>query len=367
MSARNRWRRQRPPHPNPLPRGGEGTRIGLRRSTFSCLMLALIVLGFLVPPAHAEEPVTVGFQLIYNPWKVAIDDGSFERATGREIRWRKFDATGQVLTAMASGDVDVALSGSAGIAAGASRGIDLQLFWIAEDIGAAEALVARNGSGVETPADLVGKKLGVPFASTTHYHTLFALEHFGIDPNAVQILNMQPNQIAAAWLRGQIDAAFVWNPALGRIRKTGKVLVTSGELSALGRPTFDGLMVQRPFADANPGFMTAFVKVLAAADEAYRSQPQTWTPDSEPVKAIVRTVGGNPDDVPEVLALYDFPTLEQQASQRWLGGGAASGAARALADTARFLLAQKKIPALQDDYSRFVTSRWVEAAREVRD
>ena len=53
----------------------------------------------------AAEPITIGYQLIYNPWKVAIDDGSFERATGREIRWRRFDSGAKVLTGMASGDV----------------------------------------------------------------------------------------------------------------------------------------------------------------------------------------------------------------------------------------------------------------------
>ncbi len=327
--------------------------------SLSAVSLALVLVG---APALAEGPITAGYQLIYNPWKVAIDDGSFERATGREIDWRRFDSGAKVLTAMASGDVQIALVGSSGIAAGVSRGIDMQLFWIAEDIGGAEALVVRDGSGIETPADLAGKKLGVPFASTTHYHTLFALEHFGVDPDAVRILNMQPNQIAAAWLRGQIDAAFVWYPALGRIQETGKVLITSGELSKLGRATFDGLVVQRPFADANPGFMKSFVQVLAAADQAYRSRPAAWTPDSTEVKAIVRRVGGKPEDVPRVLALYGFPTLEEQASERWLGGGRAGGATKALEDTARFLVEQKKIPALQEDYSRFVTSRWVEAA-----
>lgn len=325
------------------------------------LSLLGLALALVAVPAGGAEPITAGYQLIYNPWKVAIDDGSFERATGREIRWRRFDSGAKVLTAMASGDVQIALVGSAGIAAGVSRGIDMQLFWIAEDIGAAEALVVRDGSGIKAPADLAGKKLGVPFASTTHYHTLFALEHFGVDPDAVRILNMQPNQIAAAWLRGQIDAAFVWNPALGRIQETGEVLITSGELSALGRATFDGLVVQRGFADSNPDFMHSFVDVLAAADEAYRSRPEAWTPDSEWVRAIVRRVGGKPEDVPKVLALYGFPTLEEQASERWLGGGRAGGAARALADTARFLKEQKKIPTLRDNYSRFVTSRWVEA------
>ena len=337
----------------------ESGRGPLSRAAAVCLLVLVSMAG--AAPA-AAEPVTVGYQLIYNPWKVAIADGSFERATGREIRWRKFDSGAKVLTAMASGDVQIALSGSSGIAAGVSRGIDMRLFWILEDIGAAEALVARDGSGIESPKDLAGKKLGVPFASTTHYHALFALEHWGIDPDDVEIINMQPNQIAAAWLRRQIDAAFVWNPALGRILETGQVLITSGELSALGRPTFDGLVVQSSFAEAEPEFMRTFVEVLAATDAAYRDDPGAWTPDSPQVKAIVRTVGGKAEDVPEVLDLYDFPTLEEQASDRWLGGGAEGGAARALHDTAKFLMAQKKIPSLAPDYSRFVDPRHVEAA-----
>lgn len=123
-------------------------------------------------------------------------------------------------------------------------------------------------------------------------------------------------------------------------------------------------MVLRSFADANPDFMKGFVRVMAAADEGYRSRPEAWTRDSKQVKAIVRTVGGRPEDVPKVLALYGFPTLEEQASESWLGGGAEGGAATALADTARFLMEQKKIPVLRDDYGRYVTSKWVEAVME---
>jgi taurine transport system substrate-binding protein len=326
----------------------------------------LVLLALFWAGAAAAGPgggkLTVGYQLIYNPWKVAIAEGAFEAATGREIEWRRFDSGSKVLAAMASGGLEIGLAGSSPIAAGVSRGIDMQLFWIVEDIGAAEALVVRDGSGIVEFEDLVGKKLGVPFASTTHYHALFALEHFGVDPAALQIVNMQPNQIAAAWLRGQIDAAFVWNPALGRIKESGRVLITSGELSALGRPTFDGLVVDRVFAAANRDFMVRFVEVLAAADEAYRSRPEAWTPDSAEVRAIVSLVGGTPEDVPEVLALYNFPTLAEQASERWLGGGRDGAAARALRATAQFLKDQKKIPALQPDYGRFVTPEYAEAA-----
>jgi taurine transport system substrate-binding protein len=97
-------------------------------------------------------------------------------------------------------------------------------------INEAEALVVRNGSGINKPEDLRGKKIGVPFVSTTHYHLLYALELWGISPGSVEILNMQPNQIAAAWARGDIDAGFAWGPAQARIKETGKVLIDSGEL-----------------------------------------------------------------------------------------------------------------------------------------
>ena len=321
----------------------------------------LLALPLAAGTAVAQE-ATIGYQLVYNPWKTAIADGSIEKETGYKIDFRKFNSGSKVINAMASGDVHIALAGSSPIAAGVSRGLDIQLVWIFEDIASAEALVVRNGSGIKEPGDLRGKKLGVPFVSTTHFHTLFALEQFGISPDELEILNMQPNEIAAAWERGDIDAAFVWDPALGRIKKTGEVLITSGELCKMGKCTFDGMVVNRKWAEENPEFMAKFIRQVANADEAYRSNTSAWTPDSAEVQAIAKLVGGNPDDVPGVLALYGFPTMEEQASDAWLGGGAEGGAARALQFTSEFLKEQKKIPELQPDYGAFVTPKYVEAA-----
>jgi taurine transport system substrate-binding protein len=324
--------------------------------------LAALALVAGVAGTSVAQEVTIGYQQIYNPWKVAIANGDFEKATGYKINWKGFDSGSKVITAMASGDVQIALAGSSPIAAGVSRGLPIQLFWITENIASAEAMVVRNGSGIVAPQDLKGKKIGVPFVSTTHFHLLFALEQFGIDPSEVTILNMQPNAIAAAWERGDIDAAFVWDPALGRIKKTGKVLITSGQLSAWGKATFDGMVVNKDWEANNGDFMVKFVETIAAADSAYRDNVAAWTPGSPQVKSIIKLVGGNPEDVPVVLALYDFPTLEQQASDRWLGGGKDGGAARALKATSEFLLEQKKIEKLLPDYGATVTDEWVKKA-----
>jgi len=175
-----------------------------------------------------QKEVTIAYQQIDEPWVVGIANGSIEKSTGYTIHWRQFESGAKVATAMASGDVKVGVIGSSPLAAAVSQGVDLQLFWILDNINNAEAMVVRNGSGINGPQDLKGKTLAVPFVSTTHYHAMFALQTWGIKPSELKILNMQPNQIVAAWERGDVDAAYVWNPALDQLKKNGKVLITSG-------------------------------------------------------------------------------------------------------------------------------------------
>ena len=308
-------------------------------------------------PVQAQE-ATIGYQLIMNPWKVAIVDGAFEKATGYRISWKRFDSGAKAIIAMASGDVDIALAGSSPIAAGVSRGLPIKLFWIVEGINDAEALVVRDKTGITAPQDLKGRRIGVPFVSTAHFHTLFALEQFGIEPYNVKLLNMQPNAIAAAWEREDIDAAFVWDPVLGRIKKSGTVLISSGKLAEWGRATFDGMVADSEFADANKGFMCRFVETIAAADAAWRDDPASFAPGTGNAGKVVKLIGGDEADVAGVLSLYHFPDMEEQAGPAWLGGGAAT----ALKATAKFLKEERSIDALAPDYGTAVTSEYVRAA-----
>src|SRR5207247_3531378 len=148
--------------------------------------------------------------------------------------------------------------------------------------------------------------------------------------------------------------------------QNGKVLVTSGELSKKGKATFDGMAVDRKWGEANADFMAKFVKIAAAADAAYRSNPKSWTIDSKEVKANVQLSGAEPKDVAPSVALYAYPSAQEQASAAWLGGGANGGVAKALLATAVFLKDQGKIDTLGKDYSQFVTTRYVDAAMKMK-
>jgi taurine transport system substrate-binding protein len=322
---------------------------------------AIVAAVMLTAAAQAKE-VTIAHQDMWNPWRVAIANQELEKATGWKINWKLFGGGADVIRALASGDVAIGEAGSSPIAAGVSQGVDVSLFWILEDIASAEALVVRNGSGIVAPQDLKGKKIATPFVSTSHFHLLFALEQFGLKPNDVQVVNLRPADIAAAWERGDIDGAFVWDPALSRIKQTGKVLITSGELSTWGKSTFDGIVVNRKFAAENPDFVVAFVKAIAAADERYRQDRAKWTADSPEIAAIAKITGGKPEDIPAGLALYGFPTLAEQVSPKWLGGGKEGGAAKALLFTAQFLKEQGRITEVKPDYADAVDSSFAEKA-----
>jgi taurine transport system substrate-binding protein len=311
--------------------------------------------------AHAQsKEVVIAYQDMVVPWRYAQETHELEKKTGYKITFKQFGGGADVIRALASGSVQVGEAGSSPIAAGLSQGLNIQLFWILDNINDAEALVVRNDRGINTLADLAGKRVAVPFVSTSHFHLLLGLEHAGVDTRKVNILNMRPPEIAAAWERGDIDGTYIWDPVLAKAKKSnGRVLISSGQIAKeTGDATFDGFVVDKKFAAGNDAFLTEFVKVLAAADDDYRQHKAAWAPDSPQVQAVAKWSGSQAADVPASLALYDFPTLAQQASADWLGGGAA----KSLAATAAFLKSQGTIQAVLPDYSAGVSAEWVRKA-----
>ena len=181
---------------------------------------------------------------------------------GKSIEFVKFTSGTEVINAMASGSVDISLNGSSPSAAGYSRGVDLQVIYIYDNINDAEALVVDDS--ITAPQDLKGKTIAVPFGSTTHFHMMFALEQFNISPKDLDVLDMSPPDMVAAWERGDINGGFVWDPALGRMKEKGRVLLTSGDLSNWGKATFDAMVARKGFTDENPEFTCQWVKMVAA-------------------------------------------------------------------------------------------------------
>lgn len=300
---------------------------------------------------NANPAVNIAYQTGVDPAKVAQADNTYEKDTNRAINWRKFDTGADVVAAISSGSIDIGNIGSSPLAAAATKQVPLEVFLVTSEIGEAESLVAKNG--IKSPQDLIGKKIAVPFVSTTHFSLLAALKHWNIDSNKVDIINLRPPEITAAWERGDLDATYVWEPALSKTKASGHVLVSSKQVADWGSPTYDLWVVRKDFADKNPEFLKQFVKITTDATGKYSQDPKAFVSNQSNLQKIAKITGSTPVDIAHLLAGNRYLTPEEQV--RLLQRPFANN----IRQTAEFLKSQGTVEQVLPDYGAFVTNQFL--------
>ena len=257
--------------------------------------------------------VTIAYQTSAEPAKVAQADDTFSKLSGAKPDWRKFDSGASIVRALASGDVQIGNLGSSPLAVAASQQVPIEVFLLASQLGNSEALVVKKN--ITKPEDLIGKRIAVPFISTTHYSLLAALKHWGIKPGQVQILNLQPPAIIAAWQRGDIDGAYVWAPAVNELEKDGTVLTDSEKVGQWGSPTLDVWVVRKDFAEKHPDVVRAFAKSAIDAQRGYIDNPEAWLKQPDNISKLARLSGVPESDVPGLVKGNTYLTADQQVKE----------------------------------------------------
>ena len=298
---------------------------------------------------NAPAELRLGYQLIPNGDLIVRDQGWLEEALpDTTITWVKIDSGADMNTAIIAGSIDIGLVGSSPTAAGLSEPMSIayKVPWIHDVIGAAESLCVKKDSGITDLAGLVGKKVGTPFGSTAHYSLLAALELNNVDPSKVDIVDLQPPDILAAWQRGDIDGAYVWNPTLAELKKDGTILITSEQLAQEGKLTADLAVVTTAFADKYPDAVQTWVDQQDRAVKLYKSDP---TAASEAVGRQLNITGEEALAQMKDLILLD---ASEQAGADYLGTPDAPGKlADNLLSAAEFLKTQQSVqgvPPLSD-------------------
>lgn len=308
--------------------------------------LLILQVMVLVPPAWSggrseagRQAVVIGYQTIPNGAMVAKQLGWHEEHLGRPVQWVQFNSGSELNAAVAAGSVDIGLGGSSTTVAAIAQGVPARVFFIYNIIGENEALVVREGSGISSVSDLVGRRAAAPFGATTHYHLLAALGEAGVDPGQVSILDMTPGDILAAWQRGDIDAAFVWEPSLAALLEMGgHVLISSGELAALGYLTGDIAIVREGFAAAHPELVVRYLETELRAIELYKTNARTAA------DAVAREFSISSSEAARQMASLVWLSGEEQLGLEYLGTQAQPGRlAEVFHATAEFLVEQQAL------------------------
>ncbi|VTR60118.1 Sulfate starvation-induced protein 1 [Serratia fonticola] len=197
------------------------------------------------------------------------------------------------------GDVQIGNIGSSPLAVAASQKLPIEVFLIASQLGSSEALVVKKD--IKSPQDLIGKRIAVPFISTTHYSLLASLKHWASNLTRCKFSTCNRQPLRRPGKRGDIDGAYVWAPVVNELAKQGKVLTDSEQVGQWGSPTLDVWVVRKDFAEQHPEVVTAFAASALKAQKAYLAQPEQWLKDSSNLNSLARLSGVPPEQVPELV------------------------------------------------------------------
>lgn len=324
------------------------------------IVLAGVVAG--VSTADARDKLTVGYFLEWPmPFQYAKANGTYDKELGLKINWVSFESGAAMSAAMASGDVDISVSqGVPSVVISNSAGQDLQIVDVAVSYSDNDNCVVQKKLGINksnAATELIGKRVAVPVGTVTQYGFLRQMEHFGIDPSKLEMVDMNSTDGSAAFAQGTVDMFCGWGGSLRRAMETGNVLLTGKEKEELGILVFDATTAPAKVTSAEPDLVARFLKVTANANSMWSDEAKK----KEMLPVIAKEAGMDEKAAAETMATFVFPTIEEQLSAGWLGGGIQAylkGVADVFAKTGN-------IPKVLPDYAASVNGKPLAAAKEM--
>jgi len=308
---------------------------------------------------EAQE-ITVGYFLEWpTPNQFAQVKKIYNEKLGVNVKWVSFDAGTAMSAAMASGNVQISFSqGIPPFVVAASAGQDLQVVDVAVSYSENDNCVVRTSLEIDKTnvKELEGKQVGVPLGTAAHYGFLKQMDYFGVNTSTMKIVDMAPPDGAAAFASGNLDMVCGWGGSLRRMKEYGNVLLTGAEKEKLGIQVFDATTVSTQWARENSELLSKFLKVTADMNAKYAGGGA-----AKMLPVIAKAAGMDEKATKETLDGFAFPTIKEQLSAKWLGGGTQ----KFLKEVGDFFVAQGTIPKARDSYESAVDASYLEAASKM--
>ncbi len=200
-----------------------------------------------------------------------------------DIQWRNFTSGAPLTNEMVADKLDFgamadfpgSLNGAAHLKAG-KKSIFLSVL-SGSTIGSGNGIVVPSGSAVQSVAELKGKQISVPFASTAHGLLLRALNAQGWDVERdVTIVTQAPEVAGSALQANKIDAHanFVPFADLLPYRGFARKIYDGAQSNAA---TFHGALVNADYAKKYPEIVVAYLRASIEADRLIAAEPEKYS------------------------------------------------------------------------------------------
>lgn len=160
---------------------------------------------------------------------VADAQGKFQE-NGINTKLVQFNNGGDLMTAMASGEVDVGYVGITPVLSSIANGVPVKVISAAQTEGS--GIVVAKDAGIDDVTDLAGKKIATPGeASIQHMLLTYYLKENGMDISDLKVSAMKVPSMNDALKTNKIDGMITFEPYVSIAEKNGaKVLAGSQDI-----------------------------------------------------------------------------------------------------------------------------------------
>ncbi|RSS59437.1 ABC transporter substrate-binding protein [Streptomyces sp. WAC01280] len=206
-------------------------------------------------------------------------DGSLDKAlaaVGAEVAWTgSAGPFAPAAQAMNADQLDIATGSITSGITSLSQSPGFAFFTATDPDPVGEGILVREGSDIASVKDLVGRKVAVNKGGTGEYLLLKALARAGVPADKVERVYLRPDQTAAVFNAGQVDAWAVWSTyAVAEIGSGKAHFVADG--TAIGSDNYSLNAVRSEFAEQHPEVVKALYRYLHANSAKEKQDPAAY-------------------------------------------------------------------------------------------
>jgi len=199
------------------------------------------------------------------PWYAAHDQGIFEKK-GLNTHLLSTDSTVGNLEMLLEDKVDI-LNVTLDYAVRAIYAHpDLQIILPLNFSDGGDAVIAR--SGITKWTDLKGKKIGIEQHAVSHFFLRYLLKKNGLSPMDIKEVNMHGSDIGSALIRGDIDAAVLWEPWLSKAVELSDATILASTKDKENQILYDVLIAKKSYIREHEQVVRTLAEIWKEASDA---------------------------------------------------------------------------------------------------
>lgn len=139
---------------------------------------------------------------------------------GLKVETIEFNAGPDLVKAAATGQIDIGFCGTPPAVTGIAKGVPIKIVAAVNQEGS--GIVVREDAGIQKIEDLKGKTIAIPMKGSIQDVLLqMTLKEHGINPEEVNIIEMQVPLMPKALEAGKIDGFIAWEPYVSMAEQKG--------------------------------------------------------------------------------------------------------------------------------------------------